>query len=111
MEGSRIVVWRRVGSDELGASVQEELLEGSKGVLSSPGHFGVLFSEPLLRDVANIVIQPAGGERVADGEQGVHAVGCFADLVVLVAASVVLLHAHDEVEDGDECADGVWIPA
>jgi hypothetical protein len=31
------------------------------------------------------------------------------DLVVLVAASVVLLHTHDKVEDGDECADCVGV--
>ena len=48
---------------------------------------------------------------MAHGEERVHSVSGFTDLIVLVAAGVVLTHAHDEVEDGDKGADGVRIPA
>lgn len=107
LEGDGVVVGRGVGSDELGASVEEELFERSQSVVASPRHLGILLSEPLLRNVGDVVVQSAGRESVTNGEQGVHPVCGFADLVVLVAASVVLLHAHDEVENGDECADCV----
>jgi hypothetical protein len=48
---------------------------------------------------------------VAHCEERVHPIGGFANLVVLVAAGVVLAHTHDEIEDGDEGADGVGIAA
>lgn len=33
------------------------------------------------------------------------------DLIVLIAASVVLTHSHDEIEHSHKCADGIWITA
>ena len=48
---------------------------------------------------------------MAHGEKRVHPIGSFANLVILVAAGVVLAHAHDEVEDSDKGANGVGVAA
>lgn len=48
---------------------------------------------------------------MAHGEERVHPIRSFANLVILVAARVVLPHAHDEVEDGDEGADSIRVAA
>lgn len=46
---------------------------------------------------------------MTDRKQGIHPICRFVDLVVLVAAGMVLSHPHDEVEDGDEGANGVRV--
>lgn len=47
---------------------------------------------------------------MANCEQGIHPVGSFVDLVVLITAGVVLPHSQDEVEDSDEGPDSVRVP-
>lgn len=46
---------------------------------------------------------------MADRKQGIHPISGLVDLVVLVAAGMVLPHPHDEVEDCDEGTDGVGV--
>ena len=99
----RVLVRRWVWRNELGASVREQFLESRDALLASR-HLSDLLAESLLDDVQDVIVQPTGRQRVANGEQGVHPVCSFVDLVVLVAPCVVLPHAEDEVQDRHERA-------
>jgi hypothetical protein len=47
---------------------------------------------------------------MTDREQRIHPIRRLVDLVVLVAPSVVLPHAGDQIQDGHERPDGVRVP-
>ena len=100
--------------------------EGRGGDVPASRHLGVLFVETFFGDVGDVVVESAWGEGVTHREEGVHPICGFVDLqesvrlnalkwgeggnlVVLVGTGVVLLHAHDKVEDGDKGADGIWV--
>lgn len=81
---------------------------------------------PLLHDVGNVVVHTSGRKRVADRKKRIHPVSGLVDLgearehcydvegsrtylVVLITPCVVLPHSEDEVQNGDECPDGIRI--
>ena len=74
-------------------------------------HFRELFSISLLDDVGDVVIHPRRRQRSADREQRVHAVRSLVDLVVLVAAGVILPHPKNKVQDRDEGPNGIGVSA
>ena len=103
-----IFIRRGIRRNKLWARVREQLLECRDTLLSSR-HLANLLAKSLLDNVQDVVIQSAGRQSVANREQGVHPIGGFVDLIVLVAPCVVLSHTKNQIQDSYECARRVSV--
>lgn len=105
--GNDVVVWGR-GGNEFWAGVVEQVLEcvDVSSAHASKAVAGLVADERVDRLID--VLRPKGERK---GEEGHHLVVALVDLLVLVAAGVVVLDAANVVDGGTKDADSVLVAA
>ena len=104
-----VFVRRRDRGEELGASTEEQLLEGRDGSLLAALHGGELVPVVLLDEVHDSIIRRSGAQGRAHSQERVHPLALLGDRTVLVTPGVVLLHPVEEDQHRDEDLDGIGV--
>ncbi len=96
-----MVRWR-IGSDKLGASVENNSSKAARTHFSWLGHLVELIAVLVPHLRLNVLVQPGRAESASNRQERIHAIGGLVDLIVLVRTGVVLSKTHNEDEDVGE---------